>query len=53
MVLDRAPAADAVTFKFFCGRLAVLQENYPKAVADLGYALKRCNKRAAEQQRYE
>lgn len=37
--------------RFFCGRLAVLQENYPKAVADLTYALKRCHREAQEQQK--
>ncbi len=41
--LEEYPVAQRVTYRFYTGRLAVFDENYAKADADLSFALAHCH----------
>lgn len=41
--LDSFPVGQLVTYRFYTGRLAVFDENYAKADADLSFAFARCH----------
>merc|ERR1719420_1164134 len=42
--LHQFPISDAVTYKYYCGKFRILEENYVQAKNDLEFALKNCHK---------
>merc|ERR550517_825981 len=48
--LELFPISDAVTYKYYCGKQRMLEENYGQAKKDLEFAFKHCHKDHASNQ---